>query len=59
MYEYDTQTYVYLKSNLMEIIHNLNYETLAFDKEQKVLLVEKPLQPLRLRKLLNLNYPAK
>ena len=59
MYEYDTQTYVYLKSNLMEIIHDLNYETLAFDKEQKVLLVEKPLQPLRLRKLLNLNYPAK
>lgn len=59
MYEYDTQTYVYLKSNLMEIIHDLNYETLAFEKEQKVLLVEKPLQPLRLRKLLNLNYPAK
>jgi len=36
-----TQSYIYLQNNLMEVIHNLNYETMVFDEEEKVLLVEK------------------
>jgi len=40
--DYDvTKSYVYLQNNLMEIIHDLNYETMVFEEEEKVLLVEK------------------
>lgn len=40
--DYDvTQSYVYLQNNLIEVIHDLNYETMVFEEEEKVLLVEK------------------
>ena len=38
---YPTASYKYMQENILEIIHYLNYETMIFDEEQRVLLIEK------------------